>query len=246
MYDIIGDVHGCRRELECLLEKLGYEHDRDDPYKKPFVHPDNRQAVFVGDLCDRGPDSPGTFAIVRRMVKEGSALCVQGNHDNKFMRYLKGNPVKIGRGMQRAVNQMEHAHNNKYPITNSKLLRFLKQLPYKLILDDENLLVCHAGLEEKYHFQDNKKVRSKCLYGVTTGRKDERGFPERLPWQDSYSGARIVVHGHVAVNEPLITNNVYNIDTSCVYGGRLTALRYPEMELEWQQAFEPYWTREDA
>jgi protein phosphatase len=243
MYDIIGDIHGCNSELELLLQKLGYAYEGDNPYKEAYTHPEGRQAVFLGDYCDRGPNSPAVLAIIRRMAKSGTALAIEGNHDNKIMRWLKGNPVKIGRGMRKTVDQMDRAHNHGRPITKDKAYKFLKRLPYKLVLDEGKLLVCHAGLEEKYHLEESQKVHSKCLYGVTTGKKDEDGFPIRLPWQDSYAGERIVVHGHVAVPEPLITNNVYNVDTACVYGGKLTALRYPEMELVSQDALETYWIR---
>jgi protein phosphatase len=239
MYDIIGDIHGCSKELILLLEKLDYECD-GNPYKNSYAHPEGRLAVFCGDFGDRGPDTPGVLAIVYRMIKDWNGLAVEGNHDNKLMRFLKGNPVKVGKGMQKTVDQLQ---SDDSPITKDEILSFLKQLPYKLLLDNERLLVCHAGLEEKYHDQNSSKVQAKCLYGVTTGKKDAEGFPIRLPWQDSYIGDKIVVHGHVAVVEPVITGNVYNIDTSCVYGGKLTALRYPELEFVSQPALDTYWIK---
>lgn len=244
MYDIIGDVHGCSAELCNLLEKLGYSVE-GDPCQAPYTHKDSRQAVFVGDLCDRGPDTPGVIAIVRQMVNHGSALCVEGNHDNKLMRYLCGNKVKVGKSLQASINQLELANRHSKPITFDQTLKFLKRLPYKLLLDDGKLLVCHAGLEEKYHMLEDKRVQDRCLYGVTTGGKDADGYPIRLPWQDTYCGLRVVVHGHVALDQPLITNKVYNIDTSCVFGGHLTALRYPEMEFCRQKAVRQYWARGD-
>ncbi len=80
-FDVIGDIHGCSSELEALLAKLGYEDGR---------HPEGRTAVFVGDLVDRGPDSPGVLRRVMDMVASGDALCVPGNHENKLGRWLNG------------------------------------------------------------------------------------------------------------------------------------------------------------
>ena len=238
-YDVIGDIHGCYGELVLLLEKLGYQiTEGDDPCKSPYRHPDGRIAVSVGDLCDRGPNSPGVIALWRQMVREGTGLVVKGNHDNKLERYLKGNNVKVGHGLDLTIQQM---HSKSSPIKKNKIYKFLVDLPYKLELDGGKLLVCHAGLAEKYHNASmNKKIISKCIYGETTGATDENGFPVRLPWQDDYTGSTVVVHGHVAINEVSHVNNVWDIDTSCVFGVSLTALRYPEMKLVSQAALTVY------
>ena len=236
-YDVIGDIHGCYDELCLLLEKLGYKvAEGTDPKKSPYTHPDGRVAVSVGDMGDRGPDSPGVFSVLRQMHKVGTALVVKGNHDDKLERYLKGNKVTVNNGLQTTLNQLE----NKV-IKHKALYKFLTVLPYRLLLDDGKLLVCHAGLKEKYHEGSmNRKIKAKAIYGETTGAKDEKGFPVRLPWQNDYSGERVVVHGHVAQEAVSITNKVYNVDTSCVYGGSLTALRYPEMVLVSQPALKQY------
>jgi protein phosphatase len=237
MYDIIGDVHGCYEELVLLLEKLGYVAE-GNPCKSPMTHPEGRKAVSVGDLGDRGPNSPGCFAVFRQMVRADTAICLQGNHDDKLRRFLKGNNVKVGNGMQKTIDQL---HSKSSPIKKKTLYKFLDGLPYRVMLDDNKLLVCHAGLKEKYHYASmNRKIVAKCIYGETTGAKDADGYPVRLPWQDDYSGVRVVVHGHVALPEVSIVNNVYDVDTSCVFGGKLTALRYPEMELVSQPALKTY------
>lgn len=88
--DIIGDVHSCREELEDLLDELGYqiraEPTGDGGTRYRVTPPGSRQAVFLGDLVDRGPDSPRTLELVMDMVECGAAVAVQGNHDNKLMR----------------------------------------------------------------------------------------------------------------------------------------------------------------
>ena len=76
--DVVGDVHGEIEALTALLEKLGY-----DPQG---VQPDGRRLVFVGDLCDRGPDSPAVIDLVRRLVEAGRAQCVIGNHELNLLR----------------------------------------------------------------------------------------------------------------------------------------------------------------
>jgi protein phosphatase len=238
-YDVIGDIHGCYDELVLLLRRLGYKPaEGDDPCRSAFTHPDGRVAVSVGDMGDRGPNSPGVFAVWRQMFRAGTGLLAKGNHDDKLERYLKGNKVKIGNGLQATIDQL---HSKSSPIKKKRLYQFLVSLPYILHLDDGKLIVCHAGLKEKYHnAKMNKKIKAKCIYGETTGAVDENGFPVRLPWQEDYSGEAVVVHGHVAVPEVTIVNNVYDVDTSCVFGGKLTALRYPEMELVSQPALATY------
>ena len=86
-------------------------------------------------------------------------------------------------------------------------------------------------------------VRDFALYGETTGETDEFGLPVRLNWAADYRGKAAVVYGHTPVPQPEWLNNTINIDTGCVFGGRLTALRYPERELvsipAEQQWYEP-------
>ena len=74
------------------------------------------------------------------------------------------------------------------------------------------------------------KVRDFALYGETTGETDEFGLPVRYNWAAEYRGAAMVVYGHTPVPEPEWLNRTVNIDTGCVFGGKLTALRYPEKE----------------
>ena len=74
------------------------------------------------------------------------------------------------------------------------------------------------------------KVRDFALYGETTGETDEFGLPVRCNWAAEYRGSAMVVYGHTPVPEPEWLNRTVNIDTGCVFGGKLTALRYPEKE----------------
>ncbi|MER6468018.1 polynucleotide kinase-phosphatase [Streptomyces collinus] len=217
-FDIIGDVHGCSAELEALLTALGYADG---------VHPDGRTAVFVGDLVDRGPDTPGVLRRVMSMVEDGHALCVPGNHENKYGRFLKGRKVQHTHGLAETVEQME-GESEEF---RAEVRRFLDGLVSHYVLDGGKLVVCHAGLPEKYHGRTSGRVRSHALYGETTGETDEFGLPVRYPWAEDYRGRAAVVYGHTPVPEATWLNNTICLDTGAVFGGKLTALRWPEREL---------------
>ncbi|MFE6093607.1 polynucleotide kinase-phosphatase [Streptomyces massasporeus] len=217
-FDIIGDIHGCAAELEALLAKLGYVDG---------VHPEGRTAVFVGDLVDRGPDSPGVLRRVMAMVKSGNALCVPGNHENKYGRYLRGRKVQHTHGLAETIEQMAGESEEFL----AEVREFLDGLVSHYVLDGGRLVVCHAGLPEKYHGRTSGRVRSHALYGDTTGETDEFGLPVRYPWAEDYRGRAAVVYGHTPVPEATWLNNTICLDTGAVFGGKLTALRWPEREL---------------
>ncbi|MEU0943199.1 polynucleotide kinase-phosphatase [Streptomyces canus] len=217
-FDIVGDIHGCAGELEVLLGKLGYVDG---------VHPEGRTAVFVGDLVDRGPDSPGVLRRVMSMVKSGNALCVPGNHENKYGRYLKGRKVQHTHGLAETIEQMESVPDE----FRAEVREFIDGLVSHYVLDGGRLVVCHAGLPEKYHGRTSGRVRSHALYGDTTGETDEFGLPVRYPWAEDYRGRAAVVYGHTPVPEATWLNNTICLDTGAVFGGKLTALRWPEREL---------------
>ncbi|MEV5430245.1 polynucleotide kinase-phosphatase [Streptomyces sp. NPDC052701] len=217
-FDIIGDVHGCSAELESLLGKLGYVDG---------AHPQGRTAVFVGDLVDRGPDSPGVLRRVMAMVKSGNALCVPGNHENKYGRHLRGRKVRPTHGLAETIAQME-GESEEF---RQEVREFIDGLVSHYVLDGGRLVVCHAGLPEKYHGRTSGRVRSHALYGDTTGETDEFGLPVRYPWAEDYRGRAAVVYGHTPVPEATWLNNTICLDTGAVFGGKLTALRWPEREL---------------
>ncbi|MER6653965.1 polynucleotide kinase-phosphatase [Streptomyces sp. NPDC000971] len=220
-FDIIGDIHGCSSELDTLLGKLGYENGS---------HPEGRTAVFVGDLVDRGPDSPGVLRRVMSMVSSGDALCVPGNHENKLGRYLKGRKVQHSHGLAETVLQLER-EDAEHPEFREEVADFIDGLVSHYVLDGGRLVVCHAGLPEKYHGRTSGRVRSHALYGDTTGETDEFGLPVRYPWAEEYRGAAAVVYGHTPVPTASWVNNTLCLDTGAVFGGKMTALRWPEREI---------------
>ncbi len=225
-FDIIGDVHGCYEELTTLLAQLGYGI-QDEPNGPKAIPPDGRTAVFVGDLVDRGPRIPEVLRLVMRMVDEGTAFCVPGNHDMKLMRKMKGRDVQLTHGLADSIAQLDR----ETPEFKKQVVTFLDDLVSHYVFDDGKLVVAHAGMKEEMQGRGSGKVRDFALYGETTGETDEYGLPVRYNWAAEYRGKAMVVYGHTPVAEPEWLNRTINIDTGCVFGGKLTALRYPEREL---------------
>lgn len=255
-FDIVGDVHGCADELFELLSDLGYGIEElaepqkldTEPSGRPFAGfhqvplyydvtpPEGRTLVFVGDLVDRGPDSPRVLKLAMSMVRAGTALAVPGNHDAKLVRYLRGRDVKIAHGLQQTIDQLAEQPEE----FRDHVAKFLDSLVSHIVLDGGRLVVAHAGLKQEMHGRASARVRDFALYGDTTGETDEFGLPVRYPWAVDYRGSATIVYGHTPVPEPEWLNRTVNIDTGCVFGGKLTALRYPEREIVSVPARETY------
>lgn len=231
-FDIIGDVHGCCDELEALLQHLGYT--RID--SKAWEHPLGRKAVFVGDLVDRGPRIVDTLKTVIAMSRAGSALCVPGNHDVKLKRKLDGRDVTVSHGLDRTLTELDR----ESPSFRAEVREFLDGLVSHYVFDGGQLVVAHAGMKEEMQGRGSARVREFALFGETTGETDEFGLPVRYNWAAEYRGRASVVYGHTPVPQPEWLNRTINIDTGCVFGGRLTALRWPEKELVSVPALDTY------
>jgi protein phosphatase len=227
-FDIIGDVHGCREELEELLQTLGYQvRPADNEFRVSVTAPEGRRSVFLGDLVDRGPDAPGVLRIVMSMRADGTAFCVPGNHDIKLMRKLHGRDVKLTHGLAETLEQLDR----EPPEFVRGIADFIDSLVSHYVFDDGKLVVAHAGMREAMQGRGSGAVRSFALFGETTGETDEYGLPVRYDWAAEYRGKALVVYGHTPVPDAEWFNNTLCIDTGCVFGGKLTALRYPEREL---------------
>ena len=226
-FDIIGDVHGCLDELAELLGELGYTITRDDQGRPvDAAHPEGRTAFFVGDLIDRGPSSVGVLRLAMGMTAAGHAIAVPGNHEAKLIRALDGKNVQVGHGLETTLAELE----TETPEFRRQVRDWCYDLVAHLVLDDGRLVVAHAGLKEAYHGRASGRVRSFALYGDTTGESDEYGLPVRYPWAEDYRGRAMVVYGHTPTPTLDWVNNTLCLDTGCVFGGRLSALRYPERE----------------
>lgn len=221
-FDIIGDVHGCHDELVRLLDQLGYETSAE-----PITHPQGRRVVFLGDLVDRGPGVAEVLDLVMSMVAAGSALCILGNHENKLNRALAGRRVQVTHGLAESLEQLER----RGPEFSGRVAEFIDGLVSHYLLDGGRLVVAHAGLPERYHGRSSGRVRSIALYGDTDGETDEYGLPVRYQWAVDYRGEAAVVYGHTPVPVAGWLNETICLDTGAVFGGELTALRWPEREL---------------
>jgi protein phosphatase len=234
-FDIIGDIHGCADELELLLGQLGYvatAGEQSGLWDFPtYRHPLGRRVLFVGDLVDRGFRNLDTVKLVRNMMVAESALCVCGNHEFKLLRYLRGKNVQINHGLDLTVSEIDAIPAEHQASYRQELENFLDGLLSHYVLDDGKLVIAHAGLKEEMQGRSSGVVRSFAMYGETTGEVDEFGLPVRANWAKNYRGAATVVYGHVPVLHAEWLNNSIDIDTGCVFGGKLTALRYPERQL---------------
>lgn len=230
-FDIIGDIHGCFDELHTLLSQLGYQievqTDRRGERRYDLRHPEGRKVVFLGDLVDRGPKIMDVLRLVMDSVEAGVALCVPGNHDIKLLRYLLGHPVRVAHGLAETLDQLA-----REPLSFAyRVEEFLAGEASHLVLDGGRLVVAHAGMKAEMMGREARRIRDFALYGETTGEVDEYGLPVRLNWALDYQGRAMIVYGHTPVAGPVWLNNTINIDTGCVFGGALTALRYPEKEI---------------
>jgi hypothetical protein len=192
---IVGDVHGCAGELEELLETL-------------FFAPQTDRLAFVGDLVARGPDTPGVLALARRF---GGAV-VRGNHEEKLLAgHLRGKP--LGTEHARVADQL-----------SADDWAMLEATPLWLDLPEHGLRIVHAGVLPGTPVD---RAPPDALLRMRT--IDARGRWSDEPgagplWGSRYEGPPHVVFGHHARAEPQLHEWATGIDTSCVYGGRLTAV----------------------
>jgi len=225
-FDIIGDVHGCADELKELFAKLGYLHGANGD----ISHPEGRRIIFLGDLADRGPKNVEVFKLAMRVVHLGNGFYIPGNHCNKLMRYLQGRRVAQSNGLNLTVSEVE-ATEAREPGFKIALHDFIANAPTYLWLDGGALVVAHGGIKAGMIGRDDRAVQTMCLYGDITGKTNPDGTPVRLDWAEHYRGSAAVVYGHTPKSAALWRNNTINIDQGCVFGGALTALRWPEREI---------------
>lgn len=245
-FDIVGDVHGCADELVTLLARLDHTVElkgRSDTRLVAINGTSSRRIVFVGDYVDRGPRSPDVLRIVMALVEAGRALAIPGNHDAKFRRWLEGRTVKLSHGLERTIEQMA----GESAAFHAEVRQFLSRLPYHLWLDGGRLVVAHAGIKEEMIGDDSGRTRGFCLYGDTDGSTDAHGLSQRYHWAAEYRGDPAIVYGHTPVADVEWVNNTLCIDTGCCFGGRLTALQWPERRLvsvpardEYARALRPF------
>lgn len=244
-FDIVGDVHGCLDELRALMSALGYRADitgRGEGRRAVVSAPRGRRMIFVGDLVDRGPATPDVVRVARAMIRAGSAFAVPGNHDDKLARWIAGRKVTISHGLDASIAQLEP----ESPTFRQSVLDFLSGLPTHLWLDGGRLAVAHAGIRQDMLGRTSPRIRSFCLYGDTDGKQDANGLSIRYDWAAEHAGPTQIVYGHTPVPEAAWRNQTLCLDTGCVFGGALTALRWPENEIVSVPALATYAERKRA
>ncbi|WP_025786073.1 bis(5'-nucleosyl)-tetraphosphatase PrpE [Sporosarcina sp. D27] len=238
MFDMIGDIHGCYDELLDLLSTLGYSLKSGVP-----IHPSGRELAFVGDGMDRGPSSLQVMQLLFAMQDKGQLIYSPGNHCNKLYRFAKGNNVQQTHGLETTIAELDSLSKKERTQILNRYQRFYETLPLYQQLDGGKLIIAHAGLSEQLiGVPFSRAVRTFVLYGDITGKTLPDGRPDRRDWAKYYHGTPWIVYGHTPVKEPRFKHHTVNIDTGCVFGGKLTALRWPELEtvsVASQQPFQP-------
>lgn len=224
--DIIGDIHGCFAEFKELTLEMNYNWSSGYP-----VHLNGRKLAFVGDLTDRGPQSLAVIDVVYNLAAKDMAFYVPGNHCNKLYRYFLGNKVQITHGLETTVAEYEELDSKGRMEIRQKFIELYEKAPLYHVLDSKRLVIAHAGIREDYIGKQSSKVKTFVLYGDISGEKNPDGTPVRRDWAKQYEGKAAIVYGHTPVKEVRKIKNTYNIDTGAVFGNKLTALRYPEMEI---------------
>ena len=229
--DIIGDIHGCFDEFMQLLKQLGYEEKNG-----LFIHPQGRKLVSVGDITSRGPKSIAALKFFIAHKRAGLSYMTDSNHGWKIARWLDGRKVQLTHGDDSVATEFTDYEIKHGTSATDKLKQESKELlleaPSHYILmqnGKEVAVVTHAGIKDHYIGQDNSKIRDFTRYGDVRGTDKKTGRPIRYDWFLEHKSPHIIIWGHDPKLETLFTHNTVNIDQGCVFGGKLTALRFPEM-----------------
>lgn len=237
--DIVGDLHGCMDELLVLLDQAGYQiRQSPDGARYRIYHSERRLLFLVGDITDRGPHNLDALRFVRDLVASGAGSCVVGNHDDKLIRAILGRPVMHGNGLGGTLEELEAAS----PEERVELLKMLQGLPTQILLqrpDDREVIIVHGAAPEHHQLLPQKSSYERAIYAYPGGEKKDGGI-RRRDWAADYQGERVVVHGHEPQPRRLVKNRVYNLDTGCVFGGRMTLFQLDKDSFLEQKAFHTY------
>ena len=230
---VIGDPHGCLEEFQNLLGKVGWRKSID-------------RLVVAGDLVDRGPDSIGLI----RFVKLNNIECVMGNHEHKYVRFYKHELKSSKSGY---VNPMKFNHEKLelYRKMSNEDLEFLAQLPTKIKIGN-NLWVIHGGLDCTKVFSD--QVDDKLIYtryvkanGEAISGDSYNKEQSAKHWTDVWQGPESIVYGHFVhslgyprIVQPRPGVRMWGIDTGCCFGGKLTAISFPDETIYQVNALKEY------
>lgn len=240
--DFIGDIHGCFDEFIEMISKLGYQKN-DKGY---YTHPEGRKILSLGDVLSRGPKSIETLQFFQQHVAAGLAYMIDSNHGWKIARWLDGKNVKMAHGDENVAAEFEEYERKNGSEAAEKLKGLLKELlleaksHYIVRKNGVNAVVAaHAGIKDYYIGKQSARISDFCRYGDSEG-LDEHGKPIRKDWSISHKSSELILWGHDPKPQPLLVNNTLNIDQGVVFGGSLTAYRYPEQQFVSVKAKQDY------
>ncbi|PID71897.1 MAG: metallophosphatase [Desulfobulbus propionicus] len=204
---IIGDIHGCLKSLNDLLEKIFTLATKTDT------------VLFLGDYVDRGPDAKGVLDCLIALKKEHSRLVtLKGNHDFLFLRYLETQESDLffqvgGLETLHSYGVQGQSASPIHDIPESHL-HFLQELP--LVFEDQYGIYVHAGIQAGRHL--SMQSPKWCLWARESFLKT------------TFTLDKPIIFGHTVFQEPYVAQDKIGIDTGAVYGGLLTALILPDMK----------------
>jgi serine/threonine protein phosphatase 1 len=217
----IGDIHGCVRTAEALLERLEQEGLAAE-----------RKTIFVGDYIDRGPDSKGVVDLVLDYGKQFDAVTLRGNHEQMMLEaqetgdtalWLSNGGSATLRSYDAPFNKLDLPHNHYHFYRNTELY-----------YESEEYVFVHAGLPPEMTVAE--ALADESVHDDFLWQRSHLRIPE-VPWE------KTVVFGHTPQAEPFVRSHRIGIDTGCVYKnisgmGRLTAVLLPEEEFIFQKCLD--------
>lgn len=200
---IVGDVHGCRVELEALLDRVAFAS--------------GDRLILVGDLVARGPDSLGVLDVARRT----GAIIVRGNHEQKLLDWRRARTAWM-RGEGRAKPPISRMHRDIARALRPTDWTLLETSPVFVDLPEHGALVVHAGLVPGIAIEAQSP---RILMSIRTVHVEgKNGKAQSRLWGACYAGPPQVIFGHNAAPGLQLHRWATGLDTACVYGGRLTAM----------------------
>ena len=222
---VVGDLHGCLKQFISLIAEIESRTD----------NPSNYVIVLTGDICDRGPQSALLLSTVMMLCAQHKNFrMVLGNHDSKLLRKLMGKDVKLSNGLDRTWADVTA---NATADDLVSIRRFFENTPLTINVHTPKgeCVIAHAAFSPEFAGHGGAWTKAMSvqysIFGPTDGVL-ENGFPNRIPWEDTYDDKRYAFYGHRMVgNLPKFTKNTCGVDTGCWETGILTAVSYPELEV---------------
>jgi len=200
---VIGDIHGCYDQLMNLLILCDYK--------------ESDLVVLTGDLVDRGPKP---VEVLEWCLNNNNVRCVQGNHDNKLMRLMKGNDVKLTNGLLFTSNKIDQLSEER----KDKILAVIQAMPNIIrILDINNkpTYVVHAGIDGRIPVTKQSVQNTLYMRGINP--KNYMDIFDGI-WHETITGEYNVICGHIVSSDISPKESIYCLDGGCCSGGVLRAL----------------------